>query len=104
MGMSANVELVHFPSLDEIDQSLAEKAINKSYEKVSRISGKEAIKVKIQVRNYHRSLGRKEYEVHTRFADPEIKIFSTAKDWNFLSALEDSLKILESETIKRFKR
>lgn len=104
MTMPQQIEFVHFPTLDEIDQSIAERTINKSYEKVSRIARKDDLKVKIQVRTYHRSQGRKEYEVHSRFDDPQIKVLSTAKDWNFLSALEDSLKILESETIRRFKR
>lgn len=102
--MAQNIELVHFPELDEVDSALAEKCVSKSLGKVTRITKKDDLKIKIQVRKYQRSAGRKEYEVHSRFDDPQIKIFATAKSWNFLSALEDSMKILEGETVKRFKR
>lgn len=102
--MAQNVELVHFPELDEIDSALAEKCVAKSLDKITRIANKEDLKIKIQVRKYHRSAGRKEYEVHSRFDDPQLKMFSTAKNWNFLTALEDSMKILEGETVRRFKR
>ncbi len=103
-GVIPGIEFVHFPQLDEVDQSLAEKAISKSHQKIGRLAGRQDIKIKIQTRDYHRSSGRKEYEVHSRVDEPDFRIFSTAKSWNFLTALEDSLDCLNREVVKKVKR
>ena len=93
-----NIRLLGFPELDEVDEQIALNALQENFEKISRTLPE--FTLVLQAKAYSKLGPRRQHELHARLAGPKVKAFSTALEWNFLTALQDCLKELRQEVRK----
>ena len=93
------IKLVSFPALDEVDDITAEAAVSKFFLKMQKKLG--SFDLTVQAKEFNKDRLRKQHELHSRLIAPKIMLSATATEWNFLSALQESLKDLEKEFNKK---
>lgn len=95
------IRLLNFPELDEIDEETAFKAIRDNFEKISRIVPEFEMTVQAKEFGQAQKKGaRRQHEVHWRILAPKKRAASTATEWNFISALQESGKEILREMMK----
>ncbi|MBS3058332.1 MAG: hypothetical protein J4478_02935 [Candidatus Diapherotrites archaeon] len=92
------IRLLGFPSLDEVDDAIAEKTVRENFEKISKWMPE--FEATLQAKQFNKAGARRQHELHARLFAPRKKIFATATEWNFLTALQECLKELRNEAKK----
>jgi len=85
---------------DEINKATAETVAGKMAEKISALTSKR-LKLTVHVKASGTGGKRKKYSITSRMQSPGIFLEAKSEDWNFVVALESSLKILLSEVRKK---
>ncbi len=99
-----NIQLIHFPELDEVDYATAEKEISSAYDKIEKILNNE-IFLAIHVKSIEKGGMRKKYSLHIRLNSTGINVLVKSENkWTFLSALQDALKTLTRQISEKVKR
>lgn len=93
-----NLELVHFPEVDEIDNALLVKNFETFFDKVS-VDGENYLK--ISSKEYSKGGMRKQHELKAQlFLDGKM-FFATDTGWKLLETTQNVLKKLEKEVKKK---
>lgn len=93
-----NLELVHFPEVDEIDKALLVKNFENFFEKVS-VEGENYLKV--SAKEYSKGGIRKQHELKAQlFLDGQM-FFASDTGWKLLETTQNILKKLEKEAMKK---
>lgn len=100
--LERSVRILNIPSIDDLDKSRVMDSINETYDKLSRMLH-HTPELTVQFKDYRTTHGKHEHEVHSRLIIPGVKILSTAKSWNLLTALQEAMDELEREVRKKFK-
>jgi hypothetical protein len=95
----ANVELVKFPELDEVDESMLETTITNFLKKVG-----EDVKLHLSLKQYKRGGLRMQHEVHARALFGGRGFFASYEGWMLLDAVQRVLKKVEKEVDKAFSK
>jgi len=93
-----NVELVHFPEVDEIDFALLAKSIEHFFKK---IGATQEDQLKLTYKGYARGGIKKQHEIKAQLALGG-KIFSASDtEWQLLKVIQEVLKKLEKEVLRK---
>ncbi len=95
MVVPSNVKLVKFPTTDEIDQALFEKALDHFLNKVG---GGE---LQLSFKEYARGGLRVQHEVHGKFVQNGQLFVASDEKWQFLGAVQSVLKKIQKEVVKQ---
>ena len=95
MAIPSNVKLVKFPTTDEIDQALFEKALDHFLGKVG--NGE----LNLAFKEYAKGGLRVQHEVHGRYTLNGKLFVASDEKWQLLEAIQSVLKKLEKEVVKQ---
>lgn len=98
-----SIQFIGLPELDEIDSSKVQETANKAFDKLQKILGRLSY-IAIHVKALHATGGRKQYFVHARASVPTMMLVATSSNWNLITAVQESLKDLEKEASKKFRK
>jgi ribosome-associated translation inhibitor RaiA len=91
------LELSKFPELDEVDESILEKNFERFFNKVKLCDGD---LLHLSVKEYSRGGIRSQHEIKANFILKGKKFSSNFTNWQFLEAVQQTLKKLEKEVQK----
>lgn len=92
-----NIKLVKFPKLDEIDDSIAEKALTRFVEKTVLSNTDE---LNLTYKEYSKGGLRKQHEIKARAVINSKVFVASETGWKLLDIFQDVLKKLEKEVLK----
>jgi len=98
-----NLQITGLPKVDPVDMKVIERTLAENYDKFEKIVNNE-IRLTIKVKAHRKSGLRKRYEVHAKLTFPGMSINGKSIAWNFLRALQESLKAIERNLIQKGKR
>lgn len=93
------IRLLNFPDLDEVDEATALKTVRENFEKISNLVPE--FEMTIQAKQYNKTGARKQHEVHVRVLAPRKQFIATVTEWNFLTSLQECLKEVRHEVLKK---
>lgn len=98
MNRFKNLELVHFPEVDEVDNSILVKNFESFFNKIS-VEGENYLK--ISSKEYSKGGIRKQHELKAQlFLDGEM-FFASDTGWKLIETTQNVLKKLEREVKKK---
>ncbi len=96
MDVPANVKLVKFPELDEVDLELFNKAIAHFVKKVG-----PDVELQLSLKQYKKGGLRAQHEIHAKAVLGRGTFFAEHTDWQLLEVVQRVLKTLEKEIKKK---
>ena len=98
-----NLQITNLPKLDPVDMKVVERTLTENYDKFEKIVNNE-IRLTVKIKEHRKKGLRKRYEVHSKLTLPGMSINGKSISWNFLRALQESLKAIERTLIQKGKR
>ncbi len=95
--------LSSFSEVDEIDSALIKKNIDSFFEKVQQVSKEKPI-LKMHLKDYNKDGLRKEHEIKSQLELNKVTLYASAKGWQLISVIQESLQKLEKELKKEFRK
>ncbi len=86
-----NIQTSNFPELDEFDSAKANEAIESFYQKYARILSETPL-LSLHHKEYSKEGKRKKHVINAKLSSSKKSIHFEAFDWNFLTALQNTLK------------
>jgi ribosome-associated translation inhibitor RaiA len=99
MVVFKNVEVVHFPEVDEIDYGIIEKSFESFLEKVS--CGDIEPKLHLSVKEYDKGGVKKQHEIHGKLDLNGDLFVASHTDWQLIATIQSVLNKLEKEVLKK---
>ena len=96
MVVPANVKLVKFVELDEIDQSLFENALERFFKRIGPGSN-----LVLSFKAYNKGGLRAQHEIHAKLLLEGKEFFAERKGWLLLEVIQEVLKVIEREVKKK---
>lgn len=95
MVVPANVKLVKFGAMDEVDERVFESALERFFKKVG-----EDAQLQLSLKEYKKGGLRAQHELHAALKLGGKTFYAERKGWLLLEVIQDSLKVLEKEVKK----
>ncbi len=102
----STVEFAGIHNIEGFDKGTALLTANRTLDKIKKIT-KEQSRLLIHVKmneTQGKEGKRQKYTIHSKLFTPGSFLEATHVEWDFLSALQKSLSVLEKEVIKKFKQ
>jgi hypothetical protein len=96
MVIPANVKLVKFPELDEVDSGLFESALAHFLKKVG-----DSAQLQLSLKQYKKGGLRSQHEIHAKLVLRGSEFFAQREGWLLLEVVQAVLKVLEKEVKKK---
>jgi len=96
MDVLANVKLVKFPELDEVDLGLFNTALAHFFKRVG-----DGVTLQLSLKEYNKGGLRAQHEIHATAVLNGDKFFAEHTDWLLLEVVQHVLKTLEKEIKKK---